>query len=259
MWRHSERELLLHGEASHEWNHAGERERLVVVPRAAQVRVTPSIISPHIKSLPFEERNRSRSVVGADHIRSDRDASLARAAHRFFRCRSYRPFGRRGVPALNGSVVEAPGFFTENYCGRRAFSSWRCLMSIAPVLWLLITAGGAALLGIVLLIGLVTTRRRRENPVAQRLTNAATREMYPTEDELRPDRMVPGTPSTSDAPNITITEARQGVRGHKVSTVLGLSLALAALAAFILYGWLWIYPTSFGRHTAPKQTVQGMR
>jgi len=132
-------------------------------------------------------------------------------------------------------------------------------MSVAPVLWLLITAGGAALLGVVLMIGLVTTRRRRENPVAQRLTEAATREMYHTEDKLRPDRMVPGPPSTSNAPEITITGARQGVRGHKVSTVLSVSLAFTALAALILYGWLWMYPTSLGRHAAPKETAQGMR
>jgi hypothetical protein len=36
-------------------------------------------------------------------------------------------------------------------------------MTVAPVLWLLITAGGAALPGVVVMIGLVTTRRRREN------------------------------------------------------------------------------------------------
>src|SRR5262245_47330101 len=60
-------ECLLHGEASHQWNCVGERERLVVVPPAAQLRVAASIISPLIKSVISKERSGSHRVVRADH------------------------------------------------------------------------------------------------------------------------------------------------------------------------------------------------
>jgi hypothetical protein len=39
------------------------------------------------------------------------------------------------------------------------------------------TAGGAAILAIALAYSLIYTRRRRDNPFAQRLTTAATREL----------------------------------------------------------------------------------
>src|SRR5215831_3095223 len=60
-------EFLLHREASHQWNYLGERERLVVVPPATQLRVAASIISPLIKSVIRKERSGSHRVVGADH------------------------------------------------------------------------------------------------------------------------------------------------------------------------------------------------
>ena len=61
-------------------------------------------------------------------------------------------------------------------------------MSPASILWLFITAGGAALLAFGLAIGLLTTRRRRDSSVAQRLADAATREQYRAEEKSRPDR-----------------------------------------------------------------------
>jgi hypothetical protein len=59
-------------------------------------------------------------------------------------------------------------------------------MSAASILWLFITAGRAALLVFGLAIGLLTTHRRRENPIAQRLTDAATREQYRAEEKNAP-------------------------------------------------------------------------
>jgi anti-sigma-K factor RskA len=55
-------------------------------------------------------------------------------------------------------------------------------MDTAPWLWLIITVGGAAVLGAALAYGLISTRKRRENPVAQRLTDAATKEVYRQEE-----------------------------------------------------------------------------
>jgi anti-sigma-K factor RskA len=56
---------------------------------------------------------------------------------------------------------------------------------MGPALWLLMTAGGAAILAIALAYGVISTRRRRDNPLAQRLTTAATRELYREEDSER--------------------------------------------------------------------------
>lgn len=128
-------------------------------------------------------------------------------------------------------------------------------MSAAPILWLFITAGGAAALAFGLAIGLLTTRRRRENPVAQRLTDAATREQYCAEDLARPDREAADPPE----PNISVTRVRQGVRGHNVSTVLVASLAAAAVAGLVLFVWVEFYPTSLGKHSVPKEAAQRAR
>src|SRR5215471_6776770 len=62
-----------------QWNYVGERERLVVVPHAAQLPVAASIISPLIKSVVRKERSGSHRVV-ADHTRSGRATSLAHAS-----------------------------------------------------------------------------------------------------------------------------------------------------------------------------------
>src|SRR5262245_9604781 len=82
------------------------------------------------------------------------------------------------------------------------------LMSAAPILWLFIAAGGAALLGFALAFGLLSTRRRRENPIAQRSSDAAAREQYRAEEKARPDRDA----ADLHEANITVTQARQGVR-----------------------------------------------
>lgn len=126
-------------------------------------------------------------------------------------------------------------------------------MSAAPILWLFITAGGAAALAFGLAIGLLTTRRRRENPVAQRLTDAVTREQYRAEDMTRPDR------EAADPPEANVTRVRQGVRGHNVSTVLVASLAAAAVVGFVLFMWVEFYPTSLGKHSVPKEAAQRAR
>ena len=58
-------------------------------------------------------------------------------------------------------------------------------MSTGPAFWLIMTVAGAILLGIALAYGLISTRKRRENPLAQRLTDAATRELYREEEARR--------------------------------------------------------------------------
>jgi hypothetical protein len=58
-------------------------------------------------------------------------------------------------------------------------------MDLAPWLWLLITAGGAALLGLAIAYNMAITRRRRQNAAAQRRTDAATREVYRQEEAER--------------------------------------------------------------------------
>jgi hypothetical protein len=115
-------------------------------------------------------------------------------------------------------------------------------MDAGPALWLLMTLGGAALLGLALAYGLITTRRRRENPVAQRMTEAGTREVYRDEEERRAHIEEGGEPVAGHSGDeaITVTEARQGVVGHNVNVVLLVSLLLAVLAGIGLYGYLWL-------------------
>ena len=120
-------------------------------------------------------------------------------------------------------------------------------MSTGPAFWLAMTVAGAALLGIALIYALVSTRKRRENPVAQRLTDAATRELYREEEARRVHQEGVGNEeerSTRHA--ITPTEARQGVAGHNVNYVLGASLILALIAAVGL-GYLWMHPGLLGQ------------
>jgi len=128
-------------------------------------------------------------------------------------------------------------------------------MSAASIPWLFITAGGAALLAFALAIGLLTTRRRRESSIAQRLADAATREQYRAEEKSRPDRDAADPPEGE----ITVTQVRQGVRGHNVSTVLIASLAATAVAGFVLFMWVEFYPTSVGKHSLPKGAEQRAR
>src|SRR4051812_49128464 len=71
--------------------------------------------------------------------------------------------------------------------------------NIGPALWLLMTAGGAALLGVALAFSLISTRRRRDNPIAQRLTSTATRELYREEEKKCVDRSVFGANNSSEA------------------------------------------------------------
>jgi hypothetical protein len=58
-------------------------------------------------------------------------------------------------------------------------------INFVPGLWLLITAGGAAVLGLALAYALISTRRRRANRAAQAATAAATRDLYRHEEEQR--------------------------------------------------------------------------
>jgi len=130
------------------------------------------------------------------------------------------------------------------------------LVSTAPMLLSLITIGGAALLGVGLAIGLALTRRRREDPVARWHTDAGTRERA-----IPRGRSAPGRPrrptylTGGEGPRLTVTQARQGVRGHKVSMVLAVSLFLAAISGGIFLAWLLMFPTSFGRHVPPPATA----
>ena len=127
-------------------------------------------------------------------------------------------------------------------------------MSTAPFLLLFITAGGAALLAFGLAIGLLTTRKRREDPIAQWLTDAATREQYRAEEKSRPDRDAADPPEGK----ITVT-VRQGVRGHNVSTVLVASLAASVVAGLVLFMWVEFYPTSAGKHSVPRDAAERAR
>jgi Flp pilus assembly protein TadB len=115
-------------------------------------------------------------------------------------------------------------------------------MSPGPTLWLVMTLGGAALLGLALAYGMLSTRRRRENPVAQRLTDAGTREVYREEEERRERREsdADDAPAHAGGDEVTVTEARQGVTGHHVTAVLGISMLLTVLAGVALFGYLWI-------------------
>ena len=131
-------------------------------------------------------------------------------------------------------------------------------MKMGPALWLFMTAGGAAILAIALAYGVMSTRRRRDNPLAQRLTTAATRELYREEDSERPDHN-PGRVEKAElgSPSATITQVRQGVRGHNAAIVLGVSLFLAAVAALALFTTLSFEPTSLGRHPSPDAAQTG--
>ena len=110
-------------------------------------------------------------------------------------------------------------------------------MNIGPAFWLIMTVGGAILLGVALAYGLISTRKRRENPVAQRLTDGATRELYNEEEGTR--RQDAGIGANAGQ-GTSVTEARQGVTGHNVNFVLAASLLLAVIAGIGLFGYLWI-------------------
>ena len=131
-------------------------------------------------------------------------------------------------------------------------------MSAASIPWLFITAGGAALLAFALAIGLLTTRRRRESSIAQRLADAAKREQYRAEEKSRPDR---DARDAADPPEgkITVTQVRQGVRGHNVTTVLVASLAATVVVGFVLFVWVEFYQTSAGKHSIPKEAAERAR
>jgi hypothetical protein len=58
-----------------------------------------------------------------------------------------------------------------------------------------------------------------------------------------------------EGPSLTVTQARQGVRGHKVSTVLAVSLFLVAIAGGVFLAWISVFPTSFGRQVPPQATA----
>jgi Flp pilus assembly protein TadB len=118
-------------------------------------------------------------------------------------------------------------------------------MGTGPVFWLIMTVGGAVLLGVAMAYALISTRSRRDNPVAQRLTDAATRELYAKEEGRRVWHETADDPAAWSRPDATPTEARQGVTGHNVRYVLGVSLALAAIAAIGL-GYFWLHPAFTG-------------
>jgi hypothetical protein len=118
-------------------------------------------------------------------------------------------------------------------------------MDTGPAFWLIMTVGGAVLLGVALTYGLISTRRRRDNPVAQRLTDAATRELYREEEDRRVRRETAADEEARPQGPLNTTEARQGVTGHNVNYVLGVSLVLAAIAAVGL-GYFWMHPALVG-------------
>jgi Flp pilus assembly protein TadB len=108
-------------------------------------------------------------------------------------------------------------------------------MNIGPVFWIIMTVGGALLLGLGLAYGLAVTRKRRENPVAQRLTDEATRQLYEQEEDARRQR--DAEPRVHRA---NITKTRQGITGHNVSLVLVTSVTLAVLTGAGLFAYLWL-------------------
>jgi hypothetical protein len=104
----------------------------------------------------------------------------------------------------------------------------------------------------------ISKRRRRDNPLAQRLTTAATRELYRDEDLQRPNH----NPSRVEKAELgkssaTITQVRQGVRGHNAAIVLGVSLFLAAVVALALFTTLSFEPTSLGCYPSPDAAQTG--
>jgi hypothetical protein len=110
-------------------------------------------------------------------------------------------------------------------------------MSTGPAFWLIMTIGGAVLLGVALTYGLISTRKRRENPVAQRLTDAATRELYREGEAIRVHKE---GEVGERSQVISATEARQAVSGHNVNIVLTASLMLAVVAGIGLLAYVWI-------------------
>ena len=72
---------------------------------------------------------------------------------------------------------------------------------------------------------------------------------------MRPDRDAADPPESE----ITVTQVRQGVRGHNVSTVLIASFAATAAAGFVLFMWVEFYSTSVGKHSLPKGAKQRAR
>src|SRR5437762_3200121 len=81
-----------------------------------------------------------------------------------------------------------------------------------------------------------TVRQQRANPLAQRLTDAASRELYEEEEQVR--RHENSEPLGDRETNIT--RARQGVTGHNVNVVLATSLALALFAGVGLFVFVWV-------------------
>jgi Flp pilus assembly protein TadB len=119
-------------------------------------------------------------------------------------------------------------------------------MSIGAALWFIMTLGGAVLLGVALAYGLMYTRKRRENPVAQRLTNAATRELYRQEEVKRAREERSDVVNERERSGVTVTEARQSVSGHNVNIVLVVSLLLAVIAGVGL-AYFWMHPALLSR------------
>lgn len=115
-------------------------------------------------------------------------------------------------------------------------------MATGPALWFIMTLGGVILLGMALAYGMISTRRRSVNPVAQRLTDAATLEVYREEEAKRAREEGTRPVHERERSGITVTEARQAVSGHNVYVVLGWSLALAIIAGVGLIGYFWMYP-----------------
>jgi hypothetical protein len=114
-------------------------------------------------------------------------------------------------------------------------------MDVGTALWLVMTLGGASLLGVAIAYGVISTRRR-QNALAQRVTEAGTRDVYRREEERRADLEEDGAPVAARSRNemVTATEARQGAAGYDVSAVLAVSLLLAVLAGIGLFGYLWL-------------------
>ena len=59
------------------------------------------------------------------------------------------------------------------------------VIETVPALWLIMTAGGALVLGAAIAYGMRSTQRRRQDPAAQARTDRATRDLYKREEAKR--------------------------------------------------------------------------
>jgi hypothetical protein len=112
--------------------------------------------------------------------------------------------------------------------------------SIGPAFWLVMTLGGAALLGLALAWGVISTHRRQQSATAQRMSDAATSGLYRAEEQRRVhEEGDDGDVHTPAGQAISTTKARQGVAHNRMNLVLHASLILAVICAVgLAYYWM---------------------